>query len=192
MYRFLQFDAFDANGLYVHNCGEQPFPLGRFVIWVPLNLAAYVKKKQFDYDTFAKDVRSAVRFLDNVIDDTHYFYKENEKVAKDIRSQGLGILGLADALIKMEVRYGGEESLKIIDKIFKTLRDNAYISSSDIAKEKGSFPKFNREKYLKGFHIKRLPEEIRAKIAKQGIRNAVLLTIAPTGSTSLFPECHRE
>jgi ribonucleoside-diphosphate reductase alpha chain len=178
--------AFDANGLYVHNCGEQPLSAWAVCNLGAINLAAYVKEKQFDYDIFAKDVQVAVRFLDDVIDDTYYFYKENEKVAKDIRRQGLGILGLADALIKMEVRYGSEESLKIIDKIFKTLRDNAYISSSDIAKEKGSFPKYNREKYLKGFHIKRLPKEIKAKIAKQGIRNAVLLTIAPTGSTSLL------
>jgi ribonucleoside-diphosphate reductase alpha chain len=178
--------AFDANGLYAHNCGEQPLSAWAVCNLGALNLAAYVTNKQFDYDSFAKDVKTAVRFLDNVIDDTHYFYVENEKVAKDIRRQGLGILGLADALIKMEERYGGEASLKTIDKIFKTLRDNAYISSSNIAKEKGSFPKFNKEKYLKGFHIKRLPEEIRAKIAKQGIRNAVLLTIAPTGSTSLL------
>jgi len=167
-------------------CGEQPLSAWAVCNLGALNLAAYVKEKQFDYDNFARDVQTAVRFLDDVIDDTHYFYAENEKVAKDIRRQGLGILGLADALIKMEVRYGGEESLKVIDKIFKTLRDNAYIASSDIAKEKGAFPKFNKEKYLQGFHIKRLPEEIRAKIAKQGIRNAVLLTIAPTGSTSLL------
>jgi len=167
-------------------CGEQPLSAWGVCNLGAMNLAAYVKNKRFDYDAFAKDVRIAVRFLDNVIDDTSYFYKENEKVAKDIRRQGLGILGLADALIKMEVRYGGEESLKIIDKIFKTLRDNAYIASSDIAVEKGSFPKFNKEKYLQGWHIKRLPEEIQKRIAKQGMRNAVLMTIAPTGSTSLL------
>jgi len=167
-------------------CGEQPLSAWAVCNLGALNLSAYVKNKQFDYDTFGKDVQVAVRFLDNVIDDTYYFYKENEKVAKDIRRQGLGILGLADALIKMEIRYGSEESLKIIDKIFKTLRDNAYSSSADIAAEKGSFPKYNKEKYLKGFHIKNLPQEIRTKIAKQGIRNAVLLTIAPTGSTSLL------
>jgi ribonucleoside-diphosphate reductase alpha chain len=167
-------------------CGEQPLSAWGVCNLGAMNLAAYVKNKKFDYEEFAKDVKVAVRFLDNVIDDTSYFYKENEKVAKDIRRQGLGILGLADTLIKMEVKYGGEESLKIIDKIFKTLRDNAYIASSDIAVEKGSFPKFNKEKYLEGFHIKRLPEEVRTKIAKQGMRNAVLMTIAPTGSTSLL------
>jgi len=167
-------------------CGEQPLSPWAVCNLGAMNLSAYVANKKFDYESFAKDVQIAVRFLDDVIDDTHYFIKENEVVAKNIRRQGLGILGLADALIKMEARYGSEESLKIADKIFKTLRDNAYISSSDIAKEKGAFPKFNKEKYLKGWHIKRLPEEIRAKIAKQGIRNAVLLTIAPTGSTGLL------
>lgn len=167
-------------------CGEQPLSPWAVCNLGAMNLAAYVKSSKFDYESFGKDVRVAMRFLDNVIDDTHYFYKENEKVAKDIRRTGLGILGLADALIKMKVKYGAEESLPVIEKIFKTLRDNAYIASSDIAAEKGSFPKFNKEKYLQGWHIKRLPEEIRKKIAKNGIRNAVLLTIAPTGTTSLI------
>ncbi len=168
-------------------CGEQPLSPWAVCNLGAMNLAAYVDKKgAFDYDNFGKDVRVAMRFLDNVIDDTHYFYKENERVAKDIRRTGLGILGLADCLIKMKVRYGSDESLPVIEKIFKTLRDNAYIASSDNALEKGSFPKFNKEKYLQGWHIKKLPEEIRKKIAKQGIRNAVLLTIAPTGTTSLI------
>ncbi len=172
--------------LATNPCGEQPLSAWAVCNLGAMNLAAYVKAGKFDFDNFGKDVRVAMRFLDNVIDDTNYFYKENEKVAKDIRRTGLGILGLADALIKMKVRYGSEESLKVIDKIFKTLRDNAYIASSDIAEEKGSFPKYNKDKYLQGWHIKKLPEEIRRKIAKQGIRNAVLLTIAPTGTTSLI------
>ncbi len=167
-------------------CGEQPLSPWAVCNLGAMNLSAYVKNKQFDFENFGKDVQVAVRFLDNVIDDTHYFIKENEKVAKDIRRQGLGIMGIADALIKMEVRYGAEESLPIIEKIFKTLRDNAYIASSNIAAEKGSFPKFNKEKYLNGWFIKKLPDEVREKIAKQGIRNAVILTIAPTGSTGLL------
>lgn len=168
-------------------CGEQPLSPWAVCNLGAMNLAAYVdKKNQFDYDNFGKDVRTAMRFLDNVIDDTYYFYKENEKTAKDIRRTGLGILGLADALIKMKIKYGAQESIPVIEKIFKTLRDNAYIASSDIALEKGSFPKYNKEKYQQGWHIQKLPEEIRKKIAKQGIRNAVLLTIAPTGTTSLI------
>jgi ribonucleoside-diphosphate reductase alpha chain len=173
--------------LATNPCGEQPLSAWAVCNLGAMNLAAYVNKKaEFDYENFGKDVRVAMRFLDNVIDDTYYFYKENEKVAKDIRRTGLGILGLADAMIKMKLKYGSDESLKVMEKIFKTLRDNAYIASSDNAQEKGSFPKYNKEKYLQGWHIKKLPEEIRARIVKQGIRNAVLLTIAPTGTTSLI------
>jgi ribonucleoside-diphosphate reductase alpha chain len=87
-------------------CGEQPLSAWAVCNLGAMNLAAYVKNKQFDYENFGKDVQIATRFLDDVIDDTYYFYKENEKVAKDIRRQGLGILGLADTLIKMEIKYG--------------------------------------------------------------------------------------
>lgn len=175
-------------------CGEQPLSAWAVCNLGALNLSAYVEGDdltkdiggEFNYEQFAKDVQVSMRFLDNVIDETYYFLDENEKCAKDIRRTGLGILGLGDALIKMKIRYGSEESLKVIEKIFKTLRDNAYEASSDIAAEKGSFPKFEVEKYMQGHHIKALPKRLREKIEKQGIRNAVLLTIAPTGTTSLL------
>src|SRR5581483_2383341 len=167
-------------------CGEQPLGAWAVCNLGAMNLAAYVKEGAFDYASFGKDVQVAMRFLDNDIDETYYFFSENEKIAKEIRRTGLGIMGLADALIKMKLRYGSEEAMPVIEKIFETLRDNAYEASSDIAKEKGSFPKFQVSKYLKGYHIQELPARIRAKIRKQGIRNAVLLTIAPTGTTSLL------
>ena len=180
--------------LATNPCGEQPLGAWAVCNLGAMNLSAYVRGDDlpndtggwFDYDAFASDVKVSMRFLDNVIDDTHYFFKENEKVAKDIRRTGLGIMGIADAFIKMKVRYGSEESIEISRKIFSTLRDNSYIASSDIAKEKGSFPKYEKQKYLEGYHIKLLPKAIREKIAKQGIRNAVLLTIAPTGTTSFI------
>lgn len=167
-------------------CGEQP--LGGWAVCNlgAMNLAIYVKDEKFDYKSFSEDVKTAMRFLDNVIDKTYYFFKQNEKIAKDIRRTGLGIMGLGDTLIKMKLRYGAEESLPTIDKIFETLRNSAYEASCEIAKEKGAFPKFNKAKYLEGYHIKDLPKEIQKKIAKNGIRNAVLLTIAPTGTTSLL------
>ncbi len=172
--------------LATNPCGEQP--LGGWAVCNlgAMNLAAYVKKEQFDYESFGKDVQVAMRFLDNVIDDTFYFFDQNEKAAKDIRRTGLGIMGIADALIKMKVRYGSDDSLPIVNKMFQVLRDNAYTASVEIAKEKGAFPKFNKEKYLQGFHIQRLPDEIRKGIEKYGIRNAVLLTVAPTGTTSVL------
>ncbi|OGH24262.1 MAG: ribonucleoside-diphosphate reductase [Candidatus Levybacteria bacterium RIFCSPLOWO2_01_FULL_39_24] len=167
-------------------CGEQPLGAWAVCNLGAMNLAAYVKNGKFDYTNFGLDVRVAMRLLDNVIDQTYYFFKENEKCAKDIRRTGLGIMGIGDALIKMKIRYGSKESMPIIKKIFETLRNNAYDESCNLAKEKGAFPKFNRKKYLKGYHIKNLPADLRKKIAKQGIRNAVLLTIAPTGTTSLI------
>ncbi|MGE5042212.1 MAG: adenosylcobalamin-dependent ribonucleoside-diphosphate reductase [Candidatus Levyibacteriota bacterium] len=167
-------------------CGEQPLSPWAVCNLGAMNLVAYVKNGKFDYDHFGKDVQVAIRFLDDVIDQTYYFLKENEVRAKDIRRTGLGIMGLGDALIMMKMRYGSEESLPTIEKIFKTLRDNAFIASTDIAKEKGAFPHFDAEKYLQGYHIKALPKTIRERIAKYGVRNAVLLTIAPTGTTSLL------
>jgi len=166
-------------------CGEQPLGPWAVCNLGAMNLSAYVKDGEFDFKSFGKDVKVAMRFLDNVIDKTYYFFKENEKCAKDIRRTGLGIMGLGDALIKMKLRYGAEESLPVIKKIFETLRDSSYDASADLAKEKGAFPKFDKVKYMQGYHIQHLPKELQAKIKKQGIRNAVLLTIAPTGTTSL-------
>lgn len=174
-------------------CGEQPLGPWAVCNLGAMNLSAYVKDADlandkpgwFDYESFAKDVKVAMRILDNVIDQTYYFFKENEKVAKEIRRTGLGIMGLGDALIKMHIKYGSDESIPVLEKIFKTLRDNAYDASADLAEEKGAFPKFDEEKYLQGYHIKALPKTVREKIKENGIRNAVLLTIAPTGTTSL-------
>ncbi|OGE24722.1 ribonucleoside-diphosphate reductase [Candidatus Daviesbacteria bacterium RIFCSPHIGHO2_01_FULL_38_8] len=167
-------------------CGEQPLGPWAVCNLGALNLSAYVKEGEFDYEGFGKDVRVAMRFLDNVIDETYYFFPENEKSAKEIRRTGLGIMGLADALIKMKIKYGSEESLPVIRKMLQILRDNAYEASSDIAKEKGSFPRFDKEKYLQGYVIQNLPEHIQKKIVTQGIRNGVLLTVAPTGTTSVI------
>ena len=165
-------------------CGEQPLGPWAVCNLGAMNLSAYVKNGGFDYENFGADVRVAMRMLDNVIDQTYYFFPENEKCAKEIRRTGLGIMGLADALIKMKIRYGSEESLPILRRIFDTLRNNAYEASADLASEKGAFPKFDKEKYLQGYHIKNLPQYLQDKITVGGIRNAVLLTIAPTGTTS--------
>ena len=174
-------------------CGEQPLSGWAVCNLGAMNLSAYVRDADlanekagwFDYKSFARDVKVAMRFMDNVIDQTYYFFSENEKIAKDIRRTGLGIMGLGDALIKMHIRYGSEESISVVEKIFQMLRDSAYEASSDIAAEKGSFPMYDKDKYLQGYFIKALPKKLRDKILEQGIRNGVLLTVAPTGTTSL-------
>ncbi len=127
-----------------------------------------------------------MRFLDNVIDANLYFIEENREAQMGTRRTGLGTMGLADALIKMKIAYGSEASVPVIERIYSTIRDAAYEESADIAQEKGSFPNFDRDKYMQGKFIQRLPKAIQGKIKQQGIRNAVLLTQAPTGTTSLF------
>ena len=151
-----------------------------------LNLAAFVSNGEFKFPEFEEATKIAVRFLDSAIDCEKYLYPEIAAKQKSERRQGLGTMGLADALIKMHLRYGSEESLVLIEKIFQTLRDTAYTASIDLVKEKGKFPLFNSAKYLKSGFMAGMPDDLRSKIAKSGIRNALILTEAPTGKTSIL------
>lgn len=177
----------------VNPCGEEGLPAYGVCNLASLNLSAFVKgysvdkKGEMDYKALAEHARVAVRFQDDVIDADKYIFKEIEKMQKfGERRIGLGTLGLGDALIKMHLRYGNKESLKVIDKIYRVIRDAAYDESANIAKEKGAFPKINIKKHLQGYFIRNLPAFIKKKIKKYGIRNSVLLQAAPTGSTSLL------
>jgi ribonucleoside-diphosphate reductase alpha chain len=177
---------FVANGLVISNCGEQPLPPYGVCNLGALNLSAFVENGKMDWRRLAEMSKIAMRFLDNVVDANDYFIKENEEAQLSTRRTGLGTMGLADALIKMKIAYGSDESLPVIERIYATIRDAAYEASSDIAVEKAAFPRFDRDKYMQGRFIQRLPQAIQDKIYKQGIRNAVLLTQAPTGTTSLL------
>lgn len=170
----------------VNPCGEQGLPPWGVCNLGALNLSAFVKDGEMDWERLAEQSKVAMRFLDNVVDANEYFIEENREAQLCTRRTGLGTMGLADALIKMKIPYGSEESIPVIERIYTTIRDAAYEASADIAAEKGPFPKFDGDKYMQGKFIKRLPEAIQEKIEKQGIRNAVLLTQAPTGTTSLL------
>ncbi|MDO8619265.1 MAG: adenosylcobalamin-dependent ribonucleoside-diphosphate reductase [Candidatus Daviesbacteria bacterium] len=173
--------------LSTNPCGEQPLGAWAVCNLGAMNLAAFVDDSgNFDYPLLEDTTKTAMRFMDNVVDANYYFYDENEKRAKEIRRTGIGSMGLGDALIKMKIRYGSDASLEVMEKIYKTIRDVGYETSSDLAKEKGPFPKFEAKKYLQGHFIQDLPEAIQKKIKTQGIRNAVILTQAPTGTTSLL------
>jgi len=168
-------------------CGEQPLGAWAVCNLGAMNLTAYVKENgEFDYESLDRDSAVAMRFMDNVCDANFYFYPQTYQKQMDIRRTGLGTMGLGDALIMMKIPYGSDESVKVIDKIYKTIRDSAYRTSALLGKEKGNFGKFDKEKYLQGEFIKVLPEDIRESIAGQGMRNAVLLTQAPTGTTSIL------
>ncbi len=170
----------------VNPCGEQGLPPYGVCNLGAINLSAFVKNGKMDWERLAEVSKTAMRFLDNVVDANEYFIEENREAQLGTRRTGLGTMGLADALIKMQIAYGSEESLPTIERIYATIRDAAYDASADNAAEKGAFPRFERDKYMQGKFIKRLPKQVQEKIKKQGIRNAVLLTQAPTGTTSLL------
>ncbi|MEX0784607.1 MAG: LAGLIDADG family homing endonuclease [Dehalococcoidia bacterium] len=183
-------NAFDANGLYVHNCGEQPLGAYGACLLGSFNLDAFMREDStgawtFDYDAFRTYIPFAVRFNDNVVDLSHYPVQECEDSQQTIRRMGIGVMGLADCMLKMKIRYGSEESIAFTESVFRTLRDESYAASVELSKERGPFPAFTPE-YLRRPFIKRLPYDIQQAIANHGIRNCYLLTQAPTGTTSLL------
>ncbi len=169
-------------------CGEQPIPAGAVCNLGALNLERYVDDEgHLLAEELAHDAAVATRFLDDVIDATPYFSDLHVHMQKEgTRRVGLGTMGLADALIKMGVVYGSAESMPVIDRIYTTIRDAAYRESVALAEEKGACGFFEAERYLAGPFIRRLPDDIRQGIAEHGVRNGVVLTQAPTGTTSLL------
>jgi ribonucleoside-diphosphate reductase alpha chain len=177
----------------VNPCGEEGLPPWGVCNLGSINLSQFVQSQSieepgtFDMEELKRVVRIAVRFQDNVIDNDPYIFEGIRKTQLEgERRIGLGTMGLGDALIKMHIRYGSEESLKVIDKIYKTICNEAYATSVELAKEKGSFPKFDADKYVKSGFIKTLPRQLQRDIKKHGIRNSLLLMQAPTGTTSLM------
>jgi ribonucleoside-diphosphate reductase alpha chain len=172
----------------VNPCGEEGLPNWGVCNLCSINLAALVDDQgKLDYARLSEIAKIGVRFQDDVVDADLYIFDEIRRVQKEgERRIGLGTMGLGDALIKMGLRYGSPESQQVIDKIYRMIRDAAYEESIEIAEEKGSFPKFNRSKHLKGYFVRQLPLKIRKSMRKYGVRNSVILQQAPTGSTSLL------
>ena len=166
-------------------CGEQPLPPYGACLLGSFNLVQYINDGSFLYEKLKEDVEPIVRAMDNVIDRTNYPLKEQEIEAKNKRRMGLGITALGNTLTLLNIRYGSPEALKFIRKVLSIICNSAYEASSDLAKEKGSFPLFDRDKYLESStFIKRLPKELRDKIKVNGLRNSHLTSIAPTGTIS--------
>lgn len=172
-------------------CGEQPLPPYGACLLGSINLAALVKepftdKAHIDEAELDDLVRVAVRAMDNVIDVSRFPLEAQKQEAQAKRRIGLGVTGLADALIMCRTRYGSDTSIKLIRQWMHTLSRAAYLASVDIAKEKGPFPLFDRDSYLSGQTIGALDKDVREAIAAHGIRNALVTSIAPTGTISLF------
>lgn len=169
-------------------CAEQPLPDGGCCNLGSINLDRYVDDKgNFKIEEFKETVGIATRFLDNVIDynlDRHALDTQKEN-AKNDRRVGLGILGLGDMLVRMGIKYDSEDALQTIDQVMKIFCDTAYETSSELAKEKGSFPHFKWSGYRKSKFVKNLPKSLRDKIKDDGIRNSTVLTVPPTGSGAI-------
>ncbi len=172
-------------------CGEQPLPPYGACLLGSINLARLVKHPfeqdaELDEAELERLTRTAVRFLDDIVDISRFPLPEQRAEAMAKRRIGLGVTGLADALIFCRTRYGSPESLWLIERWLSRLNRAAYAASVEIAKEKGTFPLFDADEYLARPNIRRLPQAIRDGIARHGVRNALLTSIAPTGTISLF------
>lgn len=171
-------------------CGEQPLPPYGACLLGSFNLVRYLvwnsaeKVWEFDYELLKKDIPHIVRGMDNVIDRSRYPLPQQKLEAQNKRRMGLGVTGLANAIEAMGHPYGSEGFLEIQDKIMGLIKNECYRASAMLAKEKGAFPLFDKEKYLQGLFIKTLDQDVQDLIAKYGIRNSHLTSIAPTGTIS--------
>lgn len=160
-------------------CGEQPLEPYNSCNLGSINLAKMVAEKNgdlhVDYDRLRKIVRIGVRFLDNVIDANKYPIPQIEKVSKDIRRIGLGVMGFADMLVKMGVPYNSNEAVRLADEVMGFIREEAWKTSRELAKKRGAFRKF--------------PESIFAKKGEEESRHGAITTVAPTGTISIISGC---
>lgn len=175
-------------------CAEQPLPPYGACLLGSFNLVKYIKPQAaslrkyawtFDYDQFEEDIHHVVRAMDNVVDAAIYPLAQQEAEAKAKRRMGLGLTGVANAIERLGYPYGSPEFLRVLEDILESLRVTAYSASVNLAIEKGPFPEFIPDEYVKSNFIQTLPKWLQADIRTYGIRNSHLLSIAPTGTISL-------
>ncbi|HSN01286.1 MAG TPA: adenosylcobalamin-dependent ribonucleoside-diphosphate reductase [Rudaea sp.] len=172
-------------------CGEVPLPCYGACDLGSLNLTRFVREPftpaaRIDTEAIRACVPVAVRLLDNVYELSGFPLERQRRTARAARRVGLGVMGLADALIMLGLRYDGADARAVAADILRTIRDAAYRASADLAREKGAFELFSAAQFLAGEFATRLPDDIRADIARCGLRNSHLVALAPTGSISLL------
>jgi len=166
-------------------CGEQGLPAFGVCNLGAINLAKFYDADKHDvaWGELDRAARYATRFLDNVIDSTPYFFDENHKQQTGERRVGLNNMGLAELMIRLGIRYGSDESVAFIDKLYGFLARSIYETSVELAQEKGAFPNFDAEKFGQSGFMQSMPQDIQEMVRKNGIRNVTLTTQAPTGTT---------
>ena len=172
-------------------CGEQPLPPYGACLLGSVNLARLVTDPfgptaALDEAALDELVRTAIRMMDNVVDASRFPLPQQAEEARAKRRIGLGVTGLADALLMVGLRYGSAEAAAQTGAWMKQIARSAYLASVDLAREKGAFPLFDADKYLASGNMMRMDADVRAAIARHGIRNALLTSVAPTGTISLY------
>ena len=172
-------------------CGEQPLPPYGACLLGSVNLARFVENPfeegaQLDRAALAQTVHVAIRFMDNVIDVSGFPLAAQAEEARAKRRIGLGVTGLADALAMCGLRYGSDEAAAAATCWMEQIERNAYLASSELAAEKGVFPLYDRDGFLAARSVARLGDDVRAAIARNGMRNALVTSVAPTGTISLI------
>ena len=172
-------------------CGEQPLPPYGACLLGSINLARLVKDPfeagaDLDVDGLSKLVATAVRMMDNVVDASEFPLPQQAQEAQAKRRIGLGVTGLADALLMTGLRYGSDEAARQTDRWLHAIARAAYLASVELAKEKGAFPLFDADPFLASDAMMQMDEDVRDEIRTHGIRNALLTSIAPTGTISLY------
>jgi ribonucleoside-diphosphate reductase alpha chain len=172
-------------------CGEQPLPAYGACLLGSINLTRFVRgafstDAKIDFDQLAETTRIAIRFLDNIIDVSNYPLPQQKAEAHAKRRLGLGITGLANALMMLGQHYGDVVAQETARAIMQAIQRAAIEASTDLAEEKGAFPLFDAERYLATAYAKKLPDDIKTRIKAKGLRNGLLTSIAPTGTISLL------
>ncbi|MEQ9694927.1 adenosylcobalamin-dependent ribonucleoside-diphosphate reductase [Shimia sp. SDUM112013] len=172
-------------------CGEQPLPPYGACLLGSINLARLVSNPfetnaELNQEALTDLVATAVRMMDNVVDASKFPLPEQAQEAQNKRRIGLGVTGLADALLMLGLKYGTEEAAEQTEAWMKAIARASYLASVDLAREKGVFPLFDKDKYVNGGLVAHLDDDVKAAIAEHGIRNALLTSIAPTGTISLY------
>ncbi len=180
----------------VNPCSEQTLESYGCCCLGSVNLSAFVQepfteRASIDWESLTKATQFAVRFLDNVLDynaERHPLHQQKD-ASLHSRRIGVGITGLGDMLIKLGLKYDEDSTIGFVDHLFERVKNVIYDYSTDLAKEKGSFPAFDAESHLAQPFISRLDEKVKEKIRTQGLRNAAITTIPPVGSGSILAGC---